>query len=521
MWIEGNTLMIIRRVFFLVGTVLLLVVGLTRQSSEAQPGGTTTCSSLVQQAIAALGTNCEGLGRNSACYGTFRVNATFTDPEVQASFSAPADRAAIDTLQTIRTAPLNTETNEWGVALISAQANLPGVLPGQNALFLLIGDAEIENAVPPDEAFQSGEPLRLLAETETSLYEYPGTNADVVDVISAGAVLLTDAMSEDGEWLRTAYNDLAGWVSREAVTAEENLSTLPTYGAMSFTPMQAFYFRTNVGAECSEAPSAVVVQGPQNLTIDINANGADIRLGSTVLFRTLPLDEDAEDLPDDAGSMFQIIVLDGEAILNPDSDNPIIVPAGYTTVACLSNPQNLGTDGESNDTIVLADCGFTPPRPLTEAEWAEFTTLNGVELNYPLDVEEFLEACEPNTDWVNTYTVQPGDSLSRIAEMFDTSAGALAAGNCIENPDIVSVGQVLRVPSSSQQPTDQPEPTQEQQPGQPEQPTPIPPTIDPGTPEMTAPPEETQPPPEETQPPPEGTEPPPEGTEPPPEELPS
>ena len=245
--------------------------------------------------------------------------------------------------------------------------------------------------------------------------------------------------------------------------------------------MQAFYFRTNIGGECNEAPSALVVQGPQNLTIDINANGADVRLGSTVLFRTLPLDEDAEGLPDDAGSMFQIIVLDGEAILNPDSDNPIIVPAGYTTVACLSNPQDLGTDGESNDMIVLADCGFTPPRPLTEEEWAEFTTLNGVSLNYEMDIEEYLETCEPNTEWTNTYTVQPGDALSLIADMFDTTAGAIAAANCIENPDIVSVGQTLRVPgvppTEPPPPTATPEPTQQQEQGPPpEQPTPIPPT---------------------------------------------
>jgi nucleoid-associated protein YgaU len=495
--IEGIMLMLLRRLFFLTCTVLLLVTGIARQSSYAQTGA-NTCSSLVQQAIAALGTNCEGLGRNSACYGTFRVNATFSDPEVEASFSAPADRAPINTLQTIRTAPLNTETNEWGVALISAQANLPGVLPGQNALFLLIGDAEIENAVPEDEAFESGEPLHLLAHTETSLYEYPGSNADVLDVISAGAELLTDAVSPNGQWLRTAYNDLAGWVSSDAVTSEEDLSSLPVYGEMSFTPMQAFYFRTNVGTECSEAPSAVVVQGPENLTIDINANGADVRLGSTVLFRTLPLD-DTEGLPDDAGSLFQIIVLDGEAILNPDSDNPIIVPAGYTTVACLSNPQDLGTDGVSNDMIVLADCGFTPPRPLTEEEWAEFTTLNDVSLNYEMDIEEYLEEeCVPDTSWTNTYTVQSGDALSLIAEMFDTTAGAIAAANCIENPDIVSVGQVLRVPQPiepTEAPTPTPEPTQPQQAPPPDQPPPAQPTATPveeETPPVEPTPEETE-----------------------------
>jgi LysM repeat protein len=487
-------LMLLRRLFFLIGAVLLLVTGLARQSSLAQTGS-NTCSSLVQQAIDAVGTNCEGLGRNSACYGTFRVNATFTDPEIEAAFSAPAALAPIDTLQSIRTAPLNTETNEWGVAVISVQANLPGVLPGQNALFLLIGDAEIENAVPQDEAFQSGEPLTLLAENETNLREYPGSNAAVLDVISAGAELLTDATSEDGEWLRTAYNDLAGWVSIESVSSDDDLSELPVYGEMTFTPMQAFYFRTGVETECNEAPSALIVQGPQNLTIDLNANGADVRLGSTVLFRTLPVEEGAEGLPEGTGSLFQIIVIDGEAILNPDSDNPIIVPAGYTTVACLSEPQNLGTDGETNDMIVLADCGFTPPRPLTEEEWAEFMPLNDVSLNYEVDVEEYVETCEPTTEWTNTYTVQLGDALSRIAEMYGTSAGALAAANCIENPDVLSVGQVLRVPGvePTAPPTPTPEPTQPPQGPPPDQPTPVPPT--------ETPPEETQPqetPPEET-----------------------
>lgn len=485
-----------RRLFFLIPIVLLLVTGLSRQSSYAQTGS-NTCSSLVQQAINALGTNCEGLGRNSACYGTFRVNATFSDPEVQASFVQPADRAPINTLQTIRTAPMNVESNEWGVAVINLQASLPGVLPGQNAVFLLIGDAEIENAVPEDEAFESGDPLTLLVETETNLYQYPIANSDVMDVIPVGSELLTDAISEDGEWLRTAYNDLPGWISIADVTSEDDLSELPVYGEMTFTPMQAFYFRTGIGTECIEAPSALVVQGPQNMTIDLNANGADVRIGSTVVFRTLPADENTEG----SGNLFQIIVIDGEAILNPDSDNPTIVPAGYTTVACLSEPQNLGEDGVTNDMIVLADCGFTPPRPLTEEEWAEFASLNGISLNYPIEVEVTPEpteepteeviirgTCQPRTDWTNTYTVQPGDALSEIAARFNMTAGTLAAANCIQNPDIISVGQVLRIPAPIETPTPipTPEPPQQQPQQQPppDQPTSVPPTEE-VTPEVT------------------------------------
>ncbi|MGE0228815.1 MAG: LysM peptidoglycan-binding domain-containing protein [Dehalococcoidia bacterium] len=49
-----------------------------------------------------------------------------------------------------------------------------------------------------------------------------------------------------------------------------------------------------------------------------------------------------------------------------------------------------------------------------------------------------------------TYTVQPGDILSRIAARFGVSTQAIIAANGIANPDLIQVGQVLRIPPSSQ-----------------------------------------------------------------------
>jgi LysM repeat protein len=48
-----------------------------------------------------------------------------------------------------------------------------------------------------------------------------------------------------------------------------------------------------------------------------------------------------------------------------------------------------------------------------------------------------------------TYLVQPGDTLSQIAERFGTSAKAIAQANGIENPNLIFVDQVLYVPASS------------------------------------------------------------------------
>jgi LysM repeat protein len=54
--------------------------------------------------------------------------------------------------------------------------------------------------------------------------------------------------------------------------------------------------------------------------------------------------------------------------------------------------------------------------------------------------------CVLRNDWTITYTVVPGDSLSKIAARAGSTTSALASGNCIANPNSISVGQVLRVP---------------------------------------------------------------------------
>lgn len=57
-----------------------------------------------------------------------------------------------------------------------------------------------------------------------------------------------------------------------------------------------------------------------------------------------------------------------------------------------------------------------------------------------------VEGCQVRTDWA-TYTVQPGDTFGSIAANYGLSIAELNAGNCLANPDNISVGQVLRVPN--------------------------------------------------------------------------
>lgn len=45
-----------------------------------------------------------------------------------------------------------------------------------------------------------------------------------------------------------------------------------------------------------------------------------------------------------------------------------------------------------------------------------------------------------------TYTVQPGDTLYSLAEYFGTTVGEIANVNELEDPEMIAINQVLRIP---------------------------------------------------------------------------
>lgn len=103
-----------------------------------------SCTSLVTDALETLNTVCETTGRNELCYGNNLVSVTTISGQ-ELYFSQPGDIISIDDIQSIRTSPF-AQPDEWGIALMKLQANIPDSLPGQNVTFLLFGDTELDNA---------------------------------------------------------------------------------------------------------------------------------------------------------------------------------------------------------------------------------------------------------------------------------------------------------------------------------------------------------------------------------------
>ena len=454
------------------------------------------CDELIEDFLEELDENCSEFDLNRACYGTNLVTAEFLSPDdlPENYFTEPSDIAELLQMSNLSTNIFNPEVPEWGIAVLNVQANIPNTIPGQAVKVLLMGAMEMENSVEPDEAFISERSVRLTLTQNSIMRYFPRSNSDFVQTIPAGVDVLADALSTNRSWVRVAYDDIPGWIAVSTLdeASQERLVALPMIEEDARSPMQAFYFETGISQSgCANAPTTLVVQGPEDYAVDIVANGADIRIDSTIILRT-------NISPGEESAAMEVITLSGEARVFPDTENEIVVPAGEILVSCLTTEeQDLGIDDRADDREVLV----CESRELTADEIAEFNYIQRVSsgvLNYevvwppedlytptPTPTELATEAgtetlvptltptgfaCAPRTDWTGVHIVSSGQTLSGIASSYATDMFTLAEANCLTNPDLIIPGQQLRVPFI---PTPIPTGT-----NLPPMPTPVPPVAD-------------------------------------------
>jgi hypothetical protein len=98
--------------------------------------------------------------------------------------------------------------------------------------------------------------------------------------------------------------------------------------------------------------------------------------------------------------------------------------------------------------FVLMGCNLTARQPTTPTPppTAPLITTLPPASNPPVNAEPINPDC-PTTpfDWI-TYTIEPGDSLSLLAEQTTSTIDELVAGNCLSNADEIYVGQVVYLP---------------------------------------------------------------------------
>lgn len=378
--------------------MLLTLLLLSTFAASAQTG-LKTCPVFIEEALSQLGPNCADMGRNTVCYGYNRVDASFVTEVAADFFSAPSDRAQLVSLDTIQTAPLVVEQNQWGIAVMKAQVNVPGTLPGTGVTFLLLGDVSLTNAVNPEEAAQTVEPANVtVGGTTVNLRSGPGTQYNVVGAALPGTVLQADGINDVGDWVRVTDPGGYGWIFRELISNyEESFAGLPVVTPETRAPMQAFYFSTGVGrSSCLEAPEVMVIQGPKQVRVSLNMNGTQINLGSTLAFTgehaTLGALKTSDatsarlenvTLPDDRDCMVtRLSVIDGDAQLQGLLG--VVVTGHYTeSVACIDDSGTLTPVTE-----------WTNPQRMTEADKDHLRVLERIPsslLSYPITMPTEVE----------------------------------------------------------------------------------------------------------------------------------
>lgn len=344
------------------GFILLLTLFLNTTPDDTLHAQDDTCPEIVEFALASVNNYCSNINRNSACYGYNQVDATFNITVPELYFTQASDIAPLLNLETLQTASLNPTGDIWGLAVMNIQANLPDTLPGQSVVILLMGDAEIQNEVDAETAFTPGETISITTLAPASnIRTAPTISAPVSASVPSGTAFETDGRSPDGEWLRIIFDGHPAWISRILVNQDGDLDALAIIESDQYTPMQAFRFRTGIGQPvCSRAPDSIMIQGPENIDVTINANGADITIGSTIVLKT-PTE-----------NRMQLLSVSGSAIIDG-----VVVPGGFTVF----------TELDTNSQAISGTLsGF---RPLSDQELEELGVLEDVNpdmLQYPISV---------------------------------------------------------------------------------------------------------------------------------------
>lgn len=362
-----------------IWTLFVLVVG---SSVGAQPSQHAPCFALVQSALQAADAACAATGRNEVCYGNVSGVATPAAGVSDLVFDQVGDIAPVGSIRALQLSPLNEAKQEWGVAVMRLQANLPDTLPGQNVTFVLFGDVTIEDAVH-DQARIAGQ-----VRAGSNVRYLPSGDADIVGSLRRGEMALVTGKAEDANgnlWYRVKYDHYrtrTGWVLSELIDVDADLLPEVERTSLVTNPMQAFYFRTGIGRQtCEEAPAdGVVVQTPEGIgMVTFNVNGVDVSLGSTAVIT-------------DTADGLSFALMEGRGLVQAQGVMRVLVPGSETIV-------RMDEQGHAAESP-------TPPQPIAPETFAMASEAMGV-MDRPVEVP--LPADMAEIEQANTLPVLDGD----------------------------------------------------------------------------------------------------------------
>jgi hypothetical protein len=300
----------------------LLIVLALLPTVSAQTGTETpepednSCPAIVQRALMITRDNCDNTGRNQICYGHRALEAQLRSDLPDFEFQNPGDILDAVEFESVSLSALDTLAGVWGVLLMEIQTSLQ--MEGlDDVTFIVFGDASLESAARL---------LPVTAAHTVNIRSNPSTESSIVGGLTTGERIVASGRTEDSEWLRVQVPQIGamgtGWVLASLLTTDSrDLETLDVVSpqevesaanpALSFGPMEAFYFRSGIDdAPCEEAPnSGLLIQTPEGeASVSIWIDEVIVELSATAFVQA------------DAGGNLTLNVLDGLAQVTADGD---------------------------------------------------------------------------------------------------------------------------------------------------------------------------------------------------------
>jgi LysM repeat protein len=97
--------------------------------------------------------------------------------------------------------------------------------------------------------------------------------------------------------------------------------------------------------------------------------------------------------------------------------------------------------------LMCAACVPSPPAPTLPTLPAILDITPAPTLDVDATATALVSLERPTPTPAALYTIQPGDTLSAIAERFNTTVDELVAANGLTDPDALQTGQTLLIPS--------------------------------------------------------------------------
>src|SRR5215468_7413079 len=140
---------------------------------------TDSCSLLVNSALDVTHQLCNGTPSNQVCYGHHQVEAEPQPGFGPFRFAQVGDKLDVVGLQSLRLSPMSTTTDNWGVAWMNVEANLPGTKSVQDVTFLVLGDVQIINQVRGTKPIEA----TVVTVRNVNIRQAPTLNANVLGTL--------------------------------------------------------------------------------------------------------------------------------------------------------------------------------------------------------------------------------------------------------------------------------------------------------------------------------------------------